>query len=138
MFFSFGSKVLGSRTGMIFNCEMDDFSTPGKTNVFGVPSSPQNYIVPGKRPMSSMSPLIAVDDAGRVRANLGAAGGTRIITAIAQVWEGNEQQIKEKQPVSLTTYLFISPTRRHVTPTTSTGRLAYLHTFIHVELCACV
>ncbi len=42
--FSFGSKVIGSRTGIIFNNEMDDFSTPGTVNAFNLPASPANYI----------------------------------------------------------------------------------------------
>ena len=77
------------RTGIVFNNEMDDFSTPGTSNSFGVPSSPQNYIVPGKRPFSSMSPMLLVDDKGVVRLNIGAAGGTRIITSIVQVRTNN-------------------------------------------------
>ena len=32
-----GSKVVGPRTGIIYNNEMDDFSTPGKNNSYGVP-----------------------------------------------------------------------------------------------------
>lgn len=37
---------------------MDDFSTPNLTNFFGLQPSQANYIKPGKRPMSSMSPIV--------------------------------------------------------------------------------
>merc|ERR1712150_187949 len=39
---------------------------------------------PGKRPMSSMSPMIVLDSSGQVRQIAGAAGGSRIITAVSQ------------------------------------------------------
>ena len=64
---------------------MDDFSTPGLVNFFGLRPSVSNYIKPGKRPMSSMSPLIILDEINSVRLVLGASGGSRIITAVAQI-----------------------------------------------------
>jgi gamma-glutamyltranspeptidase/glutathione hydrolase/leukotriene-C4 hydrolase len=65
---------------------MDDFSTPNTTNTFGVPASPANYIMPGKRPVSSMAPLIIIEKQNqRIQQVLGASGGTRITTSIAQV-----------------------------------------------------
>jgi len=77
----FGAQIRGKRTGIIFNNEMDDFSTPGTSNSFGIPASPANYIVPGKMPMSSQCPTIAVDGEGRVIMTSGAAGGSRITTS---------------------------------------------------------
>jgi gamma-glutamyltranspeptidase/glutathione hydrolase/leukotriene-C4 hydrolase len=72
---SFGAKYAGIHTGIIYNNEMDDFSTPGTVNTFGVPASVSNFIKPGKKPMSSMSPIIIVDQKDNVRLVLGASGG---------------------------------------------------------------
>lgn len=44
-----------------------------------------NIIAPLKRPRSSMVPIIVVDEQGNVKLVTGAAGGTKILTSVAQV-----------------------------------------------------
>ncbi len=77
---SFGSHVLGSESGIVFNNEMDDFSAqPGVPNAYGLVGGEANAIEPGKRPLSSMSPTIVVRD-GEVVGVVGGSGGPMIIT----------------------------------------------------------
>ena len=41
-------------TGIVFSNTMDDFSNPGRPNYFGLQPSPSNYILDGKKPLSSI------------------------------------------------------------------------------------
>ena len=64
---------------------MDDFSTDGKINFFGLLPCEANFIEAGKRPISSMCPAIVLDENHNVRLIIGSSGGTRIVTAVALV-----------------------------------------------------
>ncbi|MEA2711575.1 MAG: gamma-glutamyltranspeptidase / glutathione hydrolase [Phycisphaerales bacterium] len=80
---SFGSKVIVPGTGVILNNQMDDFSIqPGTPNAFKLIGSDANAIAPGKRPLSSMSPTIVLDEKAKPIMTLGAAGGPTIITQV--------------------------------------------------------
>jgi gamma-glutamyltranspeptidase/glutathione hydrolase len=82
---NFGSQVIVPETGVIMNNEMNDFSIPGESNQFGFIPSEANFIHPGKRPLSSIATTIVEGPDGKVSLVTGAAGGSRIITATAQV-----------------------------------------------------
>ncbi|XP_063681450.1 glutathione hydrolase 1 proenzyme-like isoform X1 [Bolinopsis microptera] len=77
----FGARVM-TDNGIVMNNEMDDFSTPGFKNAFGYNPSPENFVEPGKRPMSSSSPSIVFDSDGEATFVTGAAGGSRIISGV--------------------------------------------------------
>ncbi|KAF9268678.1 gamma-glutamyltranspeptidase [Marasmius fiardii PR-910] len=92
----FGSQVLDPATGVILNDEMDDFSTPGRPNLWGLWPSPFNYPEPHKRPQSSTVPTIIENPDGSLYMVVGGAGGLNILSAVFQVivstinqWGGN-------------------------------------------------
>lgn len=93
----FGSQVR-TASGVILNNEMDDFSTPGMSNSYGIASSRANYIEPRKRPVSSMVPSVIVNSNGDAELAVGGGGGSKITSGVAQVvvrtlWQGDN--IKE-------------------------------------------
>lgn len=76
---------MSESTGILWNDQMDDFSLPGHPNYFHIPPSKANFIRPGKRPQSSMSPLVVFDPRGGRVLSVGAAGGSTIISGVAGV-----------------------------------------------------
>ncbi len=79
---TFGSKVPVPGFGFLLNNEMDDFLTVrGASNAYGLTQAEANLPEPGKRPLSSMSPTIVLDEQGDVEWVGGASGGPRIISA---------------------------------------------------------
>ncbi|MGJ8636723.1 MAG: gamma-glutamyltransferase [Phycisphaerales bacterium] len=83
--FEFGSKVGVREFGFVLNNEMDDFTNPNsQPNGFGLVQSDRNLPQIGKRPLSSMSPTIVLDERGGIFAIAGASGGPRIITGTMQ------------------------------------------------------
>ncbi len=80
----FGSKVVAPGTGVLLNNEIDDFSIqPGAPNVYGLIGKEANSIQPQKRPLSSMTPTIIMEN-DRPVLIVGGAGGPRIINAVLQ------------------------------------------------------
>ena len=73
--FFFGGGVVPAGTGILLNDEMDDF-VPNPKSV--------NAPEPGKRPLSSITPVIVLKD-GKPLMTLGTPGATRIITTIANI-----------------------------------------------------
>ncbi|MBC7396770.1 MAG: gamma-glutamyltransferase, partial [Bdellovibrionales bacterium] len=81
----FGSALVAEGTGIVLNDEMDDFAAkPNVANLFGATATTNaNQVEPRKTPLSSMSPTLVLKNGKPVLA-LGAPGGTRIITSVAQ------------------------------------------------------
>jgi gamma-glutamyltranspeptidase/glutathione hydrolase len=86
----YGSWVTVPGTGIVLNNEMDDFVTsPGQADQWGLlgVASAANRVEAGKRPLSSMAPLIAVAD-GKLRFVAGSNGGPRILSSVLLAFLG--------------------------------------------------
>ena len=80
----FGSKITVPGTGVVLNNHMDDFSVDSATaNLWEAVGAEANAVAPGKRPLSSMTPLIVLRE-GRPVIALGSPMGTMIISAVLQ------------------------------------------------------
>lgn len=76
--FAFGSQLMAG--GFLLNNELTDFSFEPARD--GKPIA--NAVAPGKRPRSSMTPVIIFDADGKPWATLGSPGGESIIGYVAQ------------------------------------------------------
>lgn len=87
---AYGGGVTVEGAGFLLNNEMDDFTVKaGVPNMFGLIQGEANAIGPRKRPLSSMTPTIVVQDGPKgseqVRLVLGSPGGGTIINTVLQV-----------------------------------------------------
>jgi gamma-glutamyltranspeptidase/glutathione hydrolase len=83
--FSFGLGMVAEGSGILLNNELDDFAAKaGAVNAFGLVGGARNLPGPGRRPVSSMTPVLVLRE-GKVFLVTGAAGGGRIISVVLQV-----------------------------------------------------
>ncbi len=83
--FSYGVGLVAEGTGVLLNNELDDFTAkPGTANAYGLLGYNANLPGPGKRPLSSMTPTIVLED-GKPFLITGSPGGSRIINTVLQV-----------------------------------------------------
>jgi gamma-glutamyltranspeptidase/glutathione hydrolase len=81
----FGAKVSVPELGIILNDEMDDFAVaPGVPNAYHLEGELANQVRPGKRPLSSMTPIIVTRNNKPVMTT-GGSGGPTIISGVLQV-----------------------------------------------------
>jgi gamma-glutamyltranspeptidase / glutathione hydrolase len=83
--FSYGTGLVADGTGILLNNELDDFSAkPGAPNAYGLTGGAANAVRANKRPLSSMSPTIVLQD-DKPFLVTGSPGGSRIITTVLQI-----------------------------------------------------
>ena len=82
--FSYGLGLVADGTGVLLNNELDDFAARRNVfNAYGMLGGDANAPGPRKRPLSSMSPTIVLNN-GEVELVTGSPGGSRIITIVLQ------------------------------------------------------
>ncbi len=87
--YSFGSGVTIPGTGILLNNQMNNFAYQyGNPGVIDRSASIGNRFEPGKRPMSTMSPIIVFDENNSIKLITGSPGGALIPAAILRVVTG--------------------------------------------------
>ncbi|MGA9724740.1 MAG: gamma-glutamyltransferase [Candidatus Binatus sp.] len=81
----FGAKLSVPALGIILNDEMDDFAVaPGVPNAYRLEGERANEVRGGKRPLSSMTPIIVTKNGVPVMTT-GGSGGPTIVSGVLQV-----------------------------------------------------
>jgi gamma-glutamyltranspeptidase/glutathione hydrolase len=84
LMFSYGSGVVIEGTGILMNNNMGNFTLRSDIpDAFGLMGSENNLIRPGRRPVSSMTPVLVSRD-GKPMLMTGSPGGSKIISANMQ------------------------------------------------------
>lgn len=95
--------MIAPDTGVLLNNEMDDFALlPGIPNAFGVTGYDANALQPGKRMLSSMSPVFMISK--DKTAIVGTPGGSRIITMMLLSILGYDDGLDAAQVAALPCY----------------------------------
>ncbi len=82
---TFGTCIVVEGAGFLLNNQMDDFSVkPGFANMYGLVGGEANSIKPGKKMLSSMTPVIVEKD-GKLFMVAGSPGGSTIPTTVIQI-----------------------------------------------------
>ncbi len=82
---TFGNSIVVDSAGFLMNNQMDDFSLkPGVPNMYGLIGGEANSVKPGKRMLSSMTPVIIEKD-GKLFMVAGSPGGSTIPTTVLQI-----------------------------------------------------
>ena len=80
----YGAKLV-TPGGVVLNNQIDDFAVAvDAANMYGLRQGVENLVGPGKRPLSSMTPVLVLDG-DRVVGCVGGSGGPRIISNTLQV-----------------------------------------------------
>ncbi len=86
---SWGAKFVAAGTGIVMNNELHDFNPqPGISTTNGRVGTPPNTIAPGKRPLSSMCPVLVFGPDGRLKLVAGSPGGRTIPSTVLRVVTG--------------------------------------------------
>jgi gamma-glutamyltranspeptidase/glutathione hydrolase len=87
--YSFGSGVTIPGTGILLNNQMNNFAYQyGNPEVIDRSASIGNRFEPGKRPMSTMTPIILFDENNELKLVTGSPGGALIPAAVLRVITG--------------------------------------------------